>query len=345
MSNLISFYSPVATITKDEEKARKAKMSIIIERYKDKVSSLPKNVDHDLCKYKGFWHFHGFWYHSKADFSIEAIMALQDDFQALPTDVFLASHPKSGSTWLKALAFAIINRTKFKTDHDPTHPLLTVSPHDCVPFMESESFLNNPSYANGLMATHIPYTSLPESIITSECRIVYLCRNPKDVIVSYWHFLNKLKDDDSTPTKLDDAFELFSRGMSPYGSFWDHVIGYYKASLDRPGKVLFLKYEDLKKHPENEVKKLAKFVGNPFTEEEVFDGSVQKIIQLCGFENLNKLVNKKRKKTPKVLSDDIYYRKGVVGDSVNYLTSQMVQTLDKITKEKCGTLGISFEAT
>ncbi|KAI7754662.1 hypothetical protein M8C21_026193 [Ambrosia artemisiifolia] len=336
MSWPIAFYSPVATITKDEEKARKAKMSILMERYRDKVSSLPKNADHHLCMYRGFWHFHGFWCHSKADFSVEAIMALQDDFQALPTDVFLASHPKSGTTWLKALAFAILNRNKFKTGivSCPTHPLLYISPHDCVPFIESESFLNNPSYANGLMHTHIPYTSLPTSIISSDYRIIYLCRNPKDVLISYWHFLNKLKDDGSTPTKLDDAFELFSRGMSPYGSFWDQVIGYYmKASLERPNKVLFLKYEDLKKDPEKEVRKLDKFIGNPFTKEEEFDGSVQKIIELCGFENLRE-VNKDGKQSPKVCSDDIYFRKGVVGDDVNYLTTETIQTLDKITKEK-----------
>ncbi|KAF5784226.1 putative Sulfotransferase domain, P-loop containing nucleoside triphosphate hydrolase [Helianthus annuus] len=345
MSWPIAFYSPVATITKDEEKERKAKMSSLIQRYKDKVSSLPMNVDHDLCKYMGFWHFHGFWYHSKADFSVEAIMALQDHFEAQPTDIFLASHPKSGTTWLKALAFAIMNRNKFKTHSGsrPTHPLLTISPHDCVPFMESESFLNNPSFVNGLMHTHIPYTSLPKSIISSDCRIVYLCRNPKDVLTSYWHFLNKLKDDGSTPTRLDDAFELFSRGMSPYGSFWDHVIGYYKASLERPHKVLFLKYEDLKKNPEKEVTKLAMFIGNSFTEEEEFDGSVKKIIELCGFENLSK-VNKDGKQTSKVLSDDIYFRKGIVGDSVNYLTNEMIQTLDKITNEKFDGLNISFEA-
>ncbi|KAK9073591.1 hypothetical protein SSX86_007915 [Deinandra increscens subsp. villosa] len=341
MSNPIAFYSPVATITKDEEKVRKAKMSSIIERYKDKVVALPKNVDHHFCKYEGFWHLQGFWYHSKADFSVEAIMALQDEFQALPTDIFLTTYPKSGTTWLKALAFAIMNRTKFKigVDSCPNHPLRTVSPHDCVPFMESDSFLNNPSYANGLMATHIPYTSLPKSIISSDCRIVYLYRNPKDVLISYWHFLNKFKDDVSTPTKLDDAFELFSKGMSAFGSFWDHVTGYYKASLERPDKVLFLKYEDLKNGPENKVKKLAKFIGNPFTQDEEYDGSIQKIIDLCSFENLSE-VNKGRKQSSKILSDDIYFRKGVVGDSFNYLTIEMIQILDKITEQKFGDLNL-----
>ncbi|KAF5784231.1 putative quercetin-3-sulfate 4'-sulfotransferase [Helianthus annuus] len=332
-----AFYSPRATVTKDEEKARKETMSILIERYKDKVSTLSASPDNQLRKYEDFWYFHGFWHHSKANFTVEAVMAVQDDFQALPTDIFLASHPKTGTTWLKALAFAIVNRSQFKTGiaSCPTHPLLTISPHDCVPFIETESFLNNPSYANGLLATHIPYTSLPKSIITSDCRIVYICRNPKDVLISLWHFLNKVRDD-SSPMKLVDLFEIFSKGMSPCGSFWDHVIGYYKANLERPDKVLFLKYEDLKKDPKNVVKRLAKFLGNPFTEEEESDGSVEKIIELCGFETLHK-VNK-------VSSEQVYFRKGVVGDSGSYLTTEMIETLDKITKEKFDGLSISFEA-
>ncbi|KAJ0877303.1 putative quercetin-3-sulfate 4'-sulfotransferase [Helianthus annuus] len=250
------------------------------------------NSDNQLCKYEDFWYFHGFWYHSKADFTVEAVMAVQDDFQALPTDIFLASHPKTGTTWLKALAFAIVNRSKFKTGiaSCQTHPLLTISPHDC---------------------------------------------NPKDVLISLWHFLNKVRDD-SSPIKLVDLFEIFSKGISPCGSIWDHVVGYYKASLERPDKVLFLKYEDLKKDPKNVVKKLAEFIGNPFTEEEESDGSVEKIIELCGFETLHK-VNK-------VSSDQVYFRKGVVGDSGSYLTTEMIETMDKITKEKFDGLSISFEA-
>ncbi|KAI3677237.1 hypothetical protein L1987_86860 [Smallanthus sonchifolius] len=344
MSCHMAFYSPFATITKDEENARKAKMVAIIERYKDKVSALPTNAELHLCKYEGFWLLHGYWFKSQTDFSVESIMALQDGFQALPTDIFLASNPKTGTTWLKALAFAILNRTKFKTESGSceTHPLLTISPHDCVPFMESDSFLNNPSYANGLMATHIPYTSLPKSIISSECRIVYICRNPKDVLISFWHFVNKLEGDVSTPTKLDDAFKCFCLGMVPYGSFWDHMLGYYKASLERPDKVLFLKYEDLKKYTENEVKKLAKFIGIPFTEEEECDGSVRKIIELCRFENLRK-VSKDKTQMSKDICEDVYFRKGIVGDSVNYLTTEMIQILDKITKEKFDGLNISFE--
>ncbi|GKB89460.1 P-loop containing nucleoside triphosphate hydrolase [Tanacetum coccineum] len=346
MSFPVAFYSPVAPITEVEEKARKAKMAIIIERYKDKVLALPRNeIDTNLylCKYQGFWCHHGFWLHSSANFSVESIMALQDEFQALPTDIFLASQAKAGTTWLKSLGFAIINRAKFKTDKDScaTHPLITTSPHDCVPFLESESFLNNPSYANGLMATHIPYTSLPQSIISSGCRIVYIHRNPKDVLISYWLFMKTLRGDGSSPTKLYDAFELFRKGQNHFGPFWDHATGYYKASLERPNKVLFLTYEKLMEDTYNEVKRLANFLGSPFTKEEEDDGSVQEIIELCSFKKLSEAHNKVNKDGSQS-SNGIYFRKGIVGDSVNHLTTEMIKTLDDIAKEKFDGLNLSF---
>ncbi|XP_071742568.1 flavonol sulfotransferase-like [Rutidosis leptorrhynchoides] len=326
-------------------------MSFIIDKFKNKVSTLPKHkswlINHDIYKYEGFWYHQGFWFHSSASFSIEITMALQEEFQAQPTNILLASHPKSGTTWLKALAFAIANRTTLKNDTNSTliHPLRTTIPHGCVPYIESESFFNNPCYSNELISTHLPYTSLPKSIITSNCRIVYICRNPKDVFVSFWHFVNKTKGDNSPPLDLEASFESFRSGASPMGPCWDHVIGYRKASLERPDKVLFLIYEDLKKDPKEEVKKLAKFMGYPFNEDEEGDKEIEEIIRLCSFEQLRKVSKENRPgagATPKVIPDDAFFRKGEAGDSVNHLTMEMIQILDKITFEKYDSLDISF---
>ncbi|KAF3338471.1 flavonol sulfotransferase-like protein [Carex littledalei] len=35
-----------------------------------------------------------------------------------------------------------------------------------------------------VLSTHIPYSILPDSITSSDCRIVYIWRDPKDVIYS-----------------------------------------------------------------------------------------------------------------------------------------------------------------
>lgn len=154
--------------------------------------------------------------------------------------------------------------------------------------------------------------------------------------------MNKLKND--SPTKLEDVFSLFTSGLIPNGSFGDHVIGYYKASLERPNNVLFLKYEELKKDTKKEVKKLAGFWCYPFKKEEKINGLVEELIKLCSFEKLSESNkgNKDGDQTSKVLTGDIYFWKGMVGDSVNYLTTEMIEILDKIIKEKFDGLNISY---
>lgn len=141
-------------------------------------------------------------------------------FKSRPTDVLLISSPKSGTTWLKAIAFAIMKRTSYNS-MSVAHPLLTTNPHDCVPFLEI--LLRTPPIADvehlpspRLFSSHIPYTLLPESIRNSGCRIVYVCRNPKDVFISMWHFTAKLKTNNlpCSSLSLEEAFDMFCKGIS-----------------------------------------------------------------------------------------------------------------------------------
>ena len=102
-----------------------------------------------------------------------------------------------------------------------------------------------------LIVTHIPYTSLPKSIIDSRCKIIYICRDPKDVFVSLWHFIRKMRPKSVEPSAIEyvefeEAFELFCEGVSYFGPYWDHVLGYWRASLEYFEKILYLKYEDLR---------------------------------------------------------------------------------------------------
>ena len=56
---------------------------------------------------------------------------------------------------------------------------------------------------------------------------------------------------------------------------WDHLLGYWRASLESPEKILFLECEDLKNESIYWVKKMAQF-----------------IINLCSFEKEDKGVVK-----------------------------------------------------
>lgn len=109
------------------------------------------------------------------------------------------------------------------------------------------------------------------------------------MFVSLWHFACKPRVRELLPLSLEEAFELFARGASPYGLVWDHILGYWKASLEWPHGVLFLRYEDMKTETIAHVKRLAEFMDHPFSSEEESQGEVNKIINLCHFENLSDL--------------------------------------------------------
>ncbi|KAG2705335.1 hypothetical protein I3760_05G048000 [Carya illinoinensis] len=183
-------------------------------------------------------------------------MASQKQFQARDTDVLLVTAPKVGTTWLKAILFALVNRMHYPNLQE--HPLLTNLPHALVPILE---ILHNKKEVPDLtpftsprpFSTHLPYVLLPTSVKDSSCKIVYLCRNPKDTFVSLWHFQTKLN---WTTDSLEEALDKFCRGVSSFGPYWDNVVGYWKESLENPQKILFLRYEEMKRaafHPLEEI--------------------------------------------------------------------------------------------
>ncbi|KAJ8755973.1 hypothetical protein K2173_024518 [Erythroxylum novogranatense] len=200
---------------------------------------------------------------------------------AKDTDVVLATVPKSGTTWLKDLAFAILNHDRFADKN--RHPLLSSNPHDLVPFFEYKVYANNhvPDLTGlsdpRIFATHVRYGSLQESIKKSNCRIVCICRNPFDNFMSLWFFINNVSSRSLPPLSMEEMFKMYCKGVVGYGPFWDHMLGYWKESMDRPDKVLFLKYEDMKEDVTFYIKKLAKFLGCPFSVQEEIDGVVEDI--------------------------------------------------------------------
>ncbi|XWS08243.1 hypothetical protein CRYUN_Cryun41cG0063100 [Craigia yunnanensis] len=288
-----------------------------------------------------FIHFQGFWCRSQL---VPNVISFQKHFQALDDDIILASKPKAGTTWLKALAFTIINRNRFTLLNSP---LKSSNPHDLVPYFEMTLYNDGhiPDFAGfpspRLFSTHLPYQALAESIKQSNSRIVYITRNPLDVIVSMWHFATSRPERADWP--LEECIEQYCRGEEGYGPFWDHVLGYWKQSLEKPNKVLFIKYEDMKEKPVPYIKKMAEFMGFPFSMEEEKSGILEEIAKFCSLSNLKDLeVNKNGSLETMTLQTKSFFRKGQVGDYVNYLSSSAVERLSKIVEEKLSGSGLTF---
>ncbi|KAK1296381.1 Cytosolic sulfotransferase 15 [Acorus calamus] len=208
-------------------------------------------------------------------------MSVQDNFKARLSDILIASSPRSGTTWLKALVFTLLNRNP--ENPKSNHVMFAANPHEYVPFLEIQLYAKNriPNLdvmpSPRLLATHIPYSSLPESAKDSGCRIVYISRDIKDIFVSLWHFVNEVRRDMKKAISLKEAFESYCNGVSVYRPIWDHQLGYLKASVARPQCVVFLRYEEMMEDPVSEVKRLSEFLGCPFSEDEEKGGGWRRL--------------------------------------------------------------------
>ncbi|KAK8994016.1 hypothetical protein V6N11_008225 [Hibiscus sabdariffa] len=137
-----------------------------------------------------------------------------------------------------------------------------------------------------------------------------------------------------------NCFVQVQASILPY---WDHVLGYWKASLEHPGKILFLKYEEMVDDTVLYVNKLAEFIGHPFSVEEQQQGVPEKIVKMCSFENLSSLeVNKSGKVVRGEIQNKMYFRKGKVGDWKNHLTPEMAAWWDQITLQKLSGSNLSL---
>ncbi|XP_077991763.1 sulfotransferase 1E1-like [Glandiceps talaboti] len=129
--------------------------------------------------------------------------------------------------------------------------------------------------------THIPLDLLPSP---SSAKVIYLARNPKDVLVS-WYAMGLLLDPGRSPEKTRQVFDQtvdgFITGTLPMGlGLWhEHVLSWWKR---REGdRVLFLKYEDMKRDLRTSVQKIAEFIGKSPSPE-----LIDKIVHLATFETM-----------------------------------------------------------
>jgi hypothetical protein len=165
------------------------------------------------------------------------------------------------------------------------------------------------------------------------------------MVVSLWHFARRRQPDLS----FSETFEAACEGMTPSGPIWDHLLGYWNASKASPETVLFLRYDEMLRDPVGNVKKLAQFVGQPFSPAEEEAGVVMDVVRLCSFDKLRNLEINRAGPSPSPspssspFPNDSYFRKGEVGDWVSYMTPDMARRLDKVVEEKLRGSGLSFE--
>ncbi|XP_057824919.2 cytosolic sulfotransferase 6-like [Cryptomeria japonica] len=278
--------------------------------------------------------YHGFWCNKSF---LQGIEAMRAEFEAHPDDIILASSLKTGTTWIKALVYAILSCKQYDLN-DPPYPLNRVSPHELVPNLEMQLYgpfanltLESVSLFPRVFHTHVPYQALPDSIKSSGCKIIYLARNPKDTFVSLWEMvINKLNNKNAYVSK-EKALESFCRGVYHTGPFANHVASYWREKSKH--NILCLTYEDLVADPVACIEVLSDFMGCWWVKEE----DMSNISNKCSFKSLSQMeANKTGEINLRGLSlrNDSFFREGKVGGWKNLLTADMNAEMDKMIEQK-----------
>ncbi|XP_046383768.1 luciferin sulfotransferase-like [Ischnura elegans] len=276
------------------------------------------------------------------------------DLKVRQDDTWVISYPRTGSTWTQELVWLLGNNLNFEAAESIQHqraPLLEMSAlmsneGDIMGFLDN--FGNSVDIVDNMpsprfIKTHLPWHLLPRQMETVKPKIIYVARNPKDMCVSYYHYCCLVHR--MTGNSFEEFCNLFLRSRTPMGSFWEHVFQFWERRHEP--NILFLKYEDMKRDLQKEIKNVANFMGMKISEEDVLRleeylsfGSMQKNPAV----NLQPLMSTLRGNDYMGAQDrPNFIRKGKVGDWKNYMTPELATKFDKWIADNIHGTDLSFD--
>lgn len=167
------------------------------------------------------------------------------------TDVVLAVFPKTGSTWVRYFLFNLLNRV------------------ECLGGESGLDLMNEvmPEFGHRSMTTKWPYVTCPRLIKThnpynallSGHPAVLLIRDPRDVVVSYYHYAISSRDIGYSGNIKDF---IYDRHLGLASFFKQYESWKSRAALT-------LKYEELRQVPRREFGRLVDYLKIPATESQI----------------------------------------------------------------------------
>lgn len=261
-------------------------------------------------------------------------------------DVIICSYPKSGTTWVSEIVSLLLSGGDLgKVEEKPLH--------ERVPWLEmdndyvwvrafwlwqivaktlglsktgAEEEKEQQQHQRRVLFTHLPLELLPANLLEGPAKLVYVARNPKDNAVSFFHFHQMARFLGQQRMEWADWLSLYTAGDVYCGDWFKHVQAFHGLAKEKPERLLFLKYEELKMDLGAQIQRIADFLSVPLTPE-----AKETTLKHCDFEQMKEnpmanrhgvwLFNQRR---------SAFMRKGVVGDWRNYFTVAQSQAFDAV---------------
>lgn len=204
------------------------------------------------------------------------------DLPVRKDDIWICTFPRSGTTLTQELVWILVNNFDFSTakkiflwDRTPFFEL-NLFFHEKTKKMFLEENSNNlqnkqiiekmsrPCYETAadmtsprIIKTHFPLSLLPKEVHQKKAKIIYIARNPKDVVPSYYYLLRLWRTSDYVAS-FKTFWEQFKKGLVPWGPYWSHILEAWDHRND--DNVLVLFYEDIVKDLEAAIISIANFL-------------------------------------------------------------------------------------
>ncbi|XP_013913102.1 PREDICTED: sulfotransferase family cytosolic 2B member 1-like [Thamnophis sirtalis] len=256
----------------------------------------------------------------------ESSLHFASHFEFQDTDVLLVTYPKSGTTWMQEILSLIYSNGNLQ-------PIKTLPNWARAPWVEHTYFQEQLQHIGcpRLLTTHLPQSVLAPALKKAKPKVIYVVRNPKDVVVSYYHFQRMAKFFPD-PASFEGFLHDFMAGTVHYGSWFEHVKGWLgcQEELD----LFCISYEELHQDLKCCVERLSAFLDHP-----VHPDQAELIREHCSFAVMkeNVMVNGTLV-SPEVLDfqKGQFMRKGTVGDWRNHFSPEQSARFNEKYQQEMG---------
>ncbi|XP_042286823.1 sulfotransferase 1C2-like isoform X2 [Thunnus maccoyii] len=259
-------------------------------------------------------------------------------FRPDPSDLLIATYPKSGTTWMQEIVDLLFHNGDAEVCRRAPTPVRS-------PFLE---ICSPPPIPSGLdllkkmdpprvIKTHLHFQLVPPGFWENKCKAIYVARNAKDNLVSYYHF-DRMNLAQPEPGPWEGYIHKFMRGELSWGSWYDHVKGYWMEKEKR--NILYLFYEDMKENPRCEVERIMRYL-----DLSLHDEVITRIVELTSFKNMKENPMANYSCIPAAVFDQTispFMRKGEVGDWMNHFTPEQSKVFDEDYEKQMKDISIPF---
>ncbi|XP_074519241.1 sulfotransferase 1C2 [Halichoeres trimaculatus] len=259
-------------------------------------------------------------------------------FRPDPSDLLIATYPKAGTTWTQEIVDLLLHNGDADVCRRAPTPVRS-------PFLE---ICSPPPIPSGLdllrkmepprvIKTHLPFQLVPPGFWENKCKAIYVARNAKDNLVSYFYF-DKMNQTQPEPGPWEGYIQKFMRGELSWGSWYDHVKDYWTEKEKH--NILYLFYEDMKENPRREVERIMKYLDLTLS-----DDIIDRIVELTSFKSMKENPMANYSCVPRPVFDESispFMRKGEVGDWTNHFTADQSKMFDEDYEKQMKGANIPF---